>query len=310
MDNAMSKHTPGPWAVYHDGNYPYIIAEQGRRWNNPTVCALYDDVTPESSVTIGPWLTAYPNAEANARLIAGPNCTLTGAAVAAAPLLKTAGLKALRIASYQSVSGAGKAALEELDDHKKGMSEVARNARQASRFLDEIVSSGAGDIESGFSLKAKTHGEATGRLFLQTHSVGAQIPDSVAGGKRFSTMTGNQTARPVLGEITKFARHGKSGAWVADFLPNIASIADDYPFVEDVQYGREWVDKLFALRRIAGVTTAVLGVASTGLAAVGPRPSAPSTRSVIEGRGVTTTCPIVTGLAARDIIGPPVPVPS
>ena len=37
--------------------------------------------------------------------------------------------------------------LEELDDNKKGMSEVARNARQASRFLDEIVSSGDGDIE-------------------------------------------------------------------------------------------------------------------------------------------------------------------
>ena len=30
--------------------------------------------------------------------------------------------------------------LEELDNHKKGMSEVARNARQASRFLDELVS--------------------------------------------------------------------------------------------------------------------------------------------------------------------------
>src|SRR6187551_2709579 len=29
--------------------------------------------------------------------------------------------------------------LEELDDNKKGMSEVSRNARQASRFLDEIV---------------------------------------------------------------------------------------------------------------------------------------------------------------------------
>src|SRR6478736_8754698 len=36
--------------------------------------------------------------------------------------------------------------LEELDNHKKGMSEVARNARQASRFLDEIVSQ-EGDIE-------------------------------------------------------------------------------------------------------------------------------------------------------------------
>ena len=29
--------------------------------------------------------------------------------------------------------------LEELDDNKKGITEVARNARQASRFLDELV---------------------------------------------------------------------------------------------------------------------------------------------------------------------------
>jgi hypothetical protein len=46
---------------------------------------------------------------------------------------------------------------------------------------------------------------------------GRQIPDEVVGGKRFSTMTGNQTARPVLGEITKFAQHGRSGAWVSGF---------------------------------------------------------------------------------------------
>ncbi|MBC7365196.1 MAG: DUF1501 domain-containing protein [Undibacterium sp.] len=61
---------------------------------------------------------------------------------------------------------------------------------------------------------------------------GRQIPDEVAGGKRFSTMTGTQTKRPVLGEISKFARHGKSGAWVSDFLPNIASISDDLCFVK------------------------------------------------------------------------------
>ena len=40
---------------------------------------------------------------------------------------------------------------------------------------------------------------------------GTQIPDSVVGGKRFSTMTGSQTERPVLSEITQFARHGASG---------------------------------------------------------------------------------------------------
>ncbi|MEK7746802.1 MAG: aspartate-semialdehyde dehydrogenase, partial [Elusimicrobiota bacterium] len=47
------------------------------------------------------------------RLIAGPNCTMTGAALAGAALLKSGRLRAVRVASYQAVSGAGKAALAE-----------------------------------------------------------------------------------------------------------------------------------------------------------------------------------------------------
>src|SRR5881628_726126 len=42
--------------------------------------------------------------------------------------------------------------LEELDANKKGMSEVARNARQVSRFLDEIVSKSVDDISVGIPL--------------------------------------------------------------------------------------------------------------------------------------------------------------
>ena len=79
--------------------------------------------------------------------------------------------------------------LEELDDHKKGMSEVARNARQASRFLDDIVRQ-EGDIEKGFALKTKSGGEATGSLFLQTHSISVQIPDSVASQKADNVILG------------------------------------------------------------------------------------------------------------------------
>lgn len=63
---------------------------------------------------------------------------------------------------------------------------------------------------------------------------GRQIPDSVAAGKRFSTMTGNQTERPVLGEITHFSRHGSSGATVSDFLPYTAEIADDLCFIKSM----------------------------------------------------------------------------
>ena len=63
---------------------------------------------------------------------------------------------------------------------------------------------------------------------------GVQIPDAVVGGRRFSTMTGTQTARPCLAEITKFKQHGKSGAWVSDFLPRTAEIADDLCFVKSL----------------------------------------------------------------------------
>jgi PhoH-like ATPase len=80
--------------------------------------------------------------------------------------------------------------LEELDDHKKGMSEVSRNARQTSRFLDEIVSQ-PGEIEKGYPLKAKSSGsEAGGRLFLQTHSVDVEMPDSVASSKADNVILG------------------------------------------------------------------------------------------------------------------------
>lgn len=48
------------------------------------------------------------------RLIAGPNCTMTGLAVAGALLHKLVGVREVRLASYQAVSGAGKAALAEL----------------------------------------------------------------------------------------------------------------------------------------------------------------------------------------------------
>ena len=65
-----ARHTPGPWAIQHQEGHPYIVADQGKSWKNPLVCSLYEDVTPSDSVTIGPWLEANENAEANARLIA------------------------------------------------------------------------------------------------------------------------------------------------------------------------------------------------------------------------------------------------
>jgi len=73
--------------------------------------------------------------------------------------------------------------LEELDNNKKGVTEVARNARQASRFLDELVSGMPDSIADGISLEPKSNGAATGRLFLQTETITTVLPPSLANGK-------------------------------------------------------------------------------------------------------------------------------
>ncbi len=74
------------------------------------------------------------------------------------------------------------ATLEELDHNKKGVSEVARNARQASRFLDELIDDLELEIAEGVSLSERSHKAATGRLYLQTHPIQSDLasvlPDS------------------------------------------------------------------------------------------------------------------------------------
>jgi PhoH-like ATPase len=66
--------------------------------------------------------------------------------------------------------------LEELDNNKKGLSDVARNARQVTRTLDEIVGSREDGIRDGIPLAALSHALAGGRLFLQTEAVADELP--------------------------------------------------------------------------------------------------------------------------------------
>ena len=66
--------------------------------------------------------------------------------------------------------------LEELDNNKKGLSEVSRNARQVTRTLDDIVSSHAGGIEHGIPLMGPSHKLASGRLLLQTEAISNDLP--------------------------------------------------------------------------------------------------------------------------------------
>ena len=80
--------------------------------------------------------------------------------------------------------------LEELDNNKKGMSEVARNARQASRFLDNLVSASEDSIDEGAPLDALGNKNATGRLFLQTEFIHDPLPSTLASGKADNAILG------------------------------------------------------------------------------------------------------------------------
>ena len=75
------------------------------------------------------------------------------------------------------------ATLEELDGHKRGLSDVSRNARQASRFLDEIVSGTSEDIKAGLPLKTRDGQQSKGRLYLQTEAINGDLPHTLAAGK-------------------------------------------------------------------------------------------------------------------------------
>ncbi len=72
--------------------------------------------------------------------------------------------------------------LEELDNNKKGVTEVARNARQASRSLEEIVGTDLTNLELGCPLSLNGNKQATGRLFLQTTQLNLDLP-GLAGNK-------------------------------------------------------------------------------------------------------------------------------
>jgi len=60
----------------------------------------------------------------------------------------------------------------------------------------------------------------------------------------------------------------EEGFRTPDAVARVAELAAVYPFIEDVRYGQEWVDRLFLLQRIGAITTGVLGTAFAVVAAL------------------------------------------
>ena len=79
--------------------------------------------------------------------------------------------------------------LEELDHQKKGMTEVARNARQVSRSLDTLVGDNT-KLDEGLPLDGLGHKDATGRLYFQTKAMSGTLPPDLPMGKADNQILG------------------------------------------------------------------------------------------------------------------------
>lgn len=80
--------------------------------------------------------------------------------------------------------------LEELDAHKKGMTEVARNGRQTSRLLDALAGVKGADMTQGLQLDSTGHPEAGGKLYFQTEPLDATMPAALPQGKADNQILG------------------------------------------------------------------------------------------------------------------------
>lgn len=107
-------------------------------------------------------------------------------------------------------------------DRSGGLPELPHHAPQA-RHVIYLFQNGAPTHVDLFDYKprlAEMHGQA--------------VPEEYLGGKRFSTMTGSPKGKLMLGPVEPFAKRGQSGAWVSNFLPHTAAIADELCFIKSM----------------------------------------------------------------------------
>ena len=103
-----------------------------------------------------------------------------------------------------------------------GVLAAPHHAPKAKRIISLFMAGGPSHLET-FDYKPKLNEDN-----------GKELPDSVRKGQRLTGMSGNQSSLPIAGSAFKFARHGKSGAWLSELWPNLAKTVDDLSFIKSV----------------------------------------------------------------------------
>jgi cell division transport system permease protein len=80
-----------------------------------------------------------------------------------------------------------------------------------------------------------------------------------------STIFGSIETNPLPASLEVSLHPGQSDASV---VRSVANRVEEMPVVEEVQFGEDWVDKVFVLRRVAGIATLTLGIGFAAVAAL------------------------------------------
>jgi cell division transport system permease protein len=80
-----------------------------------------------------------------------------------------------------------------------------------------------------------------------------------------SNIFGSLEGNPLPASLEVSLHTGQSDAEV---VRRVAQRISAYPFVEEVQYGEDWLDKVYVLRRVAGIATLTLGIGFAAVAAL------------------------------------------
>lgn len=152
-----------------------------------------------------------------------------------------------------------------------GQSGLSLGALAAASMLTKGQSVGSGELPH-YQPKAKRviylfQSGGPSHIDLLDHSPalnslhGKELPDSVRGGQRLTGMTAGQKSFKVCGPVSPMKQRGQSGAWISDFLPYTAGVADKITVVNSMYTE--------AINHDPGITTINTGSQIPGRPSVG-----------------------------------------
>ncbi|WP_166823163.1 DUF1501 domain-containing protein [Thalassoroseus pseudoceratinae] len=140
------------------------------------------------------------------------NSTRPLGAAAVASLMGNAGVSAAQAATPANMSAAANG----------GLPSLPHFAPKAKRVIYLFMAGGPSHIDT-----FDYHPE------IREHH-GKELPNSVRGDQRITTMTSGQKSFPVVAPMFEFKQHGKHGTWVSEILPNVAKVVDDMTIIKSV----------------------------------------------------------------------------